>query len=124
MSTAGVDMRDTPPPHSPVPVGRIVLVVVGTLLVLVGLVRGAVGTTMTWAHVAQRDDDGYFSTGRHRFEALARAITSDEIDLGTDRGPRRFDIGDLATVRIQVRPTGDGPVFVGIGAEDEVDAYL
>jgi hypothetical protein len=100
------------------------MVVIGSLLVLVSLALLAVGGVMTWAHATQRDDDGFFATGDHRFETLTHAITSDQIDLGTDRGGRWSDIGDLATVRIEAELAGGDPVFVGIGPQDDVEAYL
>ncbi|HEX2064040.1 MAG TPA: DUF4389 domain-containing protein, partial [Acidimicrobiales bacterium] len=106
------------------PVGRIVMVVTGALLVLVSLALLVVGGAMTWAHATQRDDDGYFATGEHRFETLTHAITSDQIDLGTDRGRRWFRVGDLATVRIEADPVRARAVFVGIGPEAEVDDFL
>jgi hypothetical protein len=100
------------------------MVVIGALLVLISLAILAAGGAMTWAYATQRDDDGFFTTGRHRFETLTHAITSDEIDLGTDRGRRWFNIGDLATVRIEAAPVGNDAVFVGIGPRDDVEAYL
>jgi hypothetical protein len=107
-----------------VPVGRIVMVVMGALLVLVSLVLLAVGGVMTWAHATQRDDDGFFATGEHRLETLTHAITSDQIDLGTNREGEWFNIGDLATVRIDAEPVEGDAVFVGIGPQDEVEDYL
>lgn len=100
------------------------MVVAGALLVLVGLGLLAVGGVMTWAHATQRDDAGFFSTGRHRFETLTHAITSDDIDLGTERGREWFNIGDLATVRIEVEAVEGGAVFVGVGRRDDVEEYL
>jgi hypothetical protein len=110
--------------HRPVPVGRIVMVVVGALLVLVSVALVAVGGLMAWAHATQRDDDGFFATGPHRFETLTHAITSDAVDLGTERGQRWADLGDLATVRIQARPVGTEDVFIGIGPQQDTEDYL
>jgi hypothetical protein len=107
-----------------VPVGRIVMVVIGALLVLVGLALLAVGGAMTWAYATQRDDDGFFATGMHRFETLTHAITSEHIDLGTDRGRKWFNIGDLATARIEAEPVEADAVFIGIGPQDDVADYL
>ncbi len=100
------------------------MVVIGALLVLVSLALVFVGGVMTWAHITQRDDEGFFATGAHRFETLTHAITSDRIDLGTDRGRRWFNIGDLATVRIEVGPVAEHALFVGIGPQDDVEDYL
>ena len=100
------------------------MVVIGALLVLVSLGLLAVGGAMTWAHATQRDDAGFFATGDHRFETLTHAITSDQIDLGTERGGKWFNIGDLATVRIEVEPVEADAVFVGVGPRDAVEDYL
>jgi hypothetical protein len=57
---------------------------------------------------------------------VARAITSEDIDLGVGPGAseRRFDLGDLATVRLTVDSQREAPVFVGIGPQDDVADYL
>jgi hypothetical protein len=117
-----------PPPaeHHAVPVGRIVLTVVGALLILMSFGLGAVGGILTWAHATQRDSEGFFTSRNHRLESLTYAITSEDIDLGVrpGRGDRRFDLGDLATVRLRVESQTGTPVFVGIGPSRDVDAYL
>jgi hypothetical protein len=115
-----------PPPARPVSAGRIVLVVLGVLLVLVGGSAAVGGAVLTWAHGTQRDADGFFTTATERFETVTHAITSEAVDLGTwpDRQGRLADLGDLATVRIRVAPAVGGEVFVGIGPEDDVTRYL
>jgi hypothetical protein len=115
-----------PPPHRRAPVGHIVATVVGVLVLLAAVGSLVAGATLAWANATQRDDDGFFTTSPERFETLANAIVSDDIDLGTDVGgdQRRYDFGDLATVRLNVTSTSEQPVFVGIGPADEVDRYL
>lgn len=122
----------TPPPpypsparHGP-PVGRIVLVVLGVLVLVVALVAMLGGGFLLWAYGTQRDDDGFFTTPSGRFETTTSAITSREIDLGVEPdGDERFvDLGDLATVRIEADPVGERALFVGIAREADVEAYL
>ena len=115
----------SPPVHRP-PGGRIALTVIGAVLVLVALVIGAIGAVLVWAHTTQRDADGFYTSDAERLETVSYAITSEDIDLGVGPGgrERRFDLGDLATVRIMVDPQGEAPVFLGIGPEDDVDRYL
>jgi hypothetical protein len=117
---------DPPAPHKGPPVGRIVLTVVGVLLIVISLGLGAVGGVITWAHATQRDTEGFFTTGTKHFETLSYAITSENIDLGVQpgRADNRFDLGDIATVRLRVSAPGGAPVFVGIGRERDVDRYL
>jgi hypothetical protein len=114
------------PPAHHAPVGRIIAVVLGALLVLLGAAVTTGGGVLTWAHATQRDADGFFSTSSERFETTAYAITSEAIDLGTwpGRRGRVADLGDLATVRIRVSSAVEGQVFVGIGRDDDVAAYL
>jgi hypothetical protein len=71
------------------------------------------------------DDDGFFTTPEQRLETSTAAITSDAIDLG-DHGPsgRWWRERSPATVRITVQQAGDEALFVGIGHEDAVEAYL
>ena len=106
--------------------GRIALTVIGAVLVLVALVLGAIGSVLVWAHATQRDADGFYSSGGERLETVSYAITSEHIDLGVRPGgrERRFDLGDLATVRLAIDPQGEGPVFIGIGPADDVEGYL
>jgi hypothetical protein len=119
-STEPASAREGPP------VGRIVLVVVGGLLVLIALPLGALGGFLTWAQATQRDSQGFFTSGTERFETLTYAVTSENVDLGVEpgRGGRRFDLGRLATVRLTVEGRTGAPVFVGIGAQRDVAAYL
>lgn len=105
------------------PVGAIVAVVVGCLLLVPAFGSLLGGAAVVWANETQRDDDGFFQSDVQRFEVLGHALTSERIDLGFDQEGVEW-LGDLATVRLRVDGTGEGPVFVGIGPSDEVDAYL
>jgi hypothetical protein len=112
-------------PTTHAPVGRILMVVAGALIVLVAAGVGFGGAVLTWAHATQRDDHGFYATSGERLDTAAPAITSDELDLGVSpEDSRWFDLGDLATVRFDVEGTGETPVFVGIGPADDVHAYL
>ena len=99
---------------------------IGALLIVPALALGVAGSVVVWAHTTQRDADGFFTSDGGRLETVAYAITSEKIDLGVRPGgsERRFDLGDLATVRLTVDPQTETPVFVGIGPEDDVDRYL
>jgi hypothetical protein len=106
-------------------VGRIVLTVVGALLILCSLAFGALGAVVTWAYATQRDADGFFTTSTERLSTPTYAITSEELDLGAPRDrDDAFDLGDLATVRLEVSASEGTPVFVGIGPERDVARYL
>lgn len=112
-----------PAEHGHAPVGSIVAVVIGCLLLLPAVAAAVGGGALLWANSTQRDAAGYFTSETHRLETPRSAITSDEVDLGFDT-QRAADLGNLATVRLRVDGTGEAPVFIGIGPSDQVDAYL
>ena len=108
-------------------VGRVIAMVIGSILGLVGLVVLAGGGALTWAATTQRDDAGFFHTERERFSAGTYTITSTDLDLGTSKRPHDwgFDLGDLVRVRLRATPAERGvPVFVGIGSSRDVERYL
>lgn len=107
--------------------GRILLLVFGSLIGLLGFTLGIAGGGLLWAHSTQRDADGFYTTSTEVFETSTFALTSAHVDLGagSEADGRWADIGDLATVRISATATDSSRgVFVGIGPEEEVEAYL
>ncbi len=108
---------------SPMKPARIVSLVVGSLVALVGIGLLAGGAILGWALATQRDDAGYFTTSNQRFTTDSYALTSDKIDLG-DPGPHGFGEWANATVRVSVDSADSGDVFVGIAREADVETYL
>lgn len=119
------DTQERPPiGRRHVPTGAIVLIVLGSILAVIALAPLLGGGFLLWANGTQRDDAGYFTTSTERFETTTPAITSERIDLGSDRSrPAGMRFGDT-TVRLQVRSTGERSTFVGIAREADVDRYL
>jgi uncharacterized protein DUF4389 len=106
--------------------GRIVALVIGCLVALVGAAL-LIGTgALTWAYASQRDDAGYFTSRQVRVETVTRALDSGTIDLGSDERPNRwpFGDGDLATVRFRVTAREGEEIFVGVAHTSDVDTYL
>jgi hypothetical protein len=104
---------------------RILLLVFGSLLGLLGLAVAIGGATALIAYGVGRDEDGYFTTSTERFQTNGHALVSEEVDLGSEgdaAGP--VSLGDLAKVRVQAVGAGGAPVFVGIGPRADVRAYL
>jgi hypothetical protein len=101
-------------------------VVVGALISLFALAPLFGGGFLLWANATQRDEAGYFVTPSERFETTSYAITSEKIDLGADPTGRdtRVDLGDIATLRLDVTGTGGNPIFVGIAPATQVNRYL
>ncbi len=101
---------------------KIVSLVIGTMtaLIAVGLIAGGAG--LLWAYGTERADDGYFTSPTAELTTEVYALTSTDIDLGSRPGDW-LPSGRLAAVRIDVESQA-APVFVGIGPEEDVDAYL
>jgi hypothetical protein len=95
------------------------------LLPALGLFLG--GVVLTVAHVVEREDDGYFDVTLDRLNSATAAIVTSEADMRADPGPPDWflDLIDVS-VRLQVSGVGElsSDVFVGIGPEADVDAYL
>jgi hypothetical protein len=101
--------------------GRVIGMVFASIGGLIGLALLLGGIAILAAYAFGRDDDGYFNTDRERLESSAYAITTEDIDLGADEIDWAPE-GILGDLRIQVE--SERPVFVGIGADSDVDRYL
>jgi hypothetical protein len=99
---------------------RVLLIVFGSIIGLLGLVVLAGGAALLWANQALKDDDGYFTSRTERFQTGARAIVSENLDLtdipgGTDR---------WADLRIRASGADGRPIFVGIARREDLQRYL
>jgi Domain of unknown function (DUF4389) len=106
--------------------GRIVLVVLGSIVALLGAGLLAAGGVLLWADRTERDDDGFLTTPTERFERDSYAIVSDNIDFfeaetGSDWILSENVLGD---VRVRAANVEGGEVFVGIGPTSDVESYL
>ena len=104
---------------------RILLVVFGSLIALLGLGLTIAGVIGLIAYGTGRDSDGYFTTSTERFLARGHALASEEVDLGSEgdaAGP--VSAGDLARVRVRASTLTGRPIFIGIGPRDDVESYL
>jgi Domain of unknown function (DUF4389) len=105
--------------------GRLVALIVGCLLVLPGLAMAVGGAALAGVYAAARDDRGYVNASLDRLRSSSVAITAEGADFGSDaRGPDSVLDSLDVNLRLRVTPTGDQPVFVGIGRAAAVDAYL
>jgi hypothetical protein len=104
---------------------RIVALVFGALFAIASIGLGAGGTALVWAHATQRDDNGYYNSPTRSFARDSFAITSTRLDLGDGRGKADWSpIDSIGRARIQATRADGGEVFVGIGPERDVEAYL
>jgi hypothetical protein len=117
-----------PPPAAPARPGwtggRVVSLIIGSLLGLASLGLLAAGGVATWATSTQRDAAGYLTTDTRTFDTSSYAITSDGIDLGTATDV--ITPGDvLGTVRLRATATDPAKhLFIGVGRKDAVERYL
>ena len=104
---------------------RILLVVFGSLIALIGLGLTIAGTVGVIAYATGRDSDGFFTTSTERFATPRYALVSEEADLGVDEDPAGpGSLGDLARIRVRAEALTGQPIFVGIGPRDDVERYL
>jgi len=99
--------------------GRVISVVIGSLLAMVSLGLLGGGGTLMWADQALRQD-GYVTTGTATYSTTGYALASERVELGW--GWLLTGVGD---VRLRVTAASAGsPVFVAVGPAGRVSAYL
>ncbi|HET9077335.1 MAG TPA: DUF4389 domain-containing protein [Acidimicrobiales bacterium] len=103
---------------------RIVLVVAGSLLALVGLAALAAGGALLWAHGTQRDAAGYYNSATDRFQTSGYALTA-TADFGSRPDGQDWVPGhDIGTVRIRAAGPAGRPLFVGVAPQAQIDRWL
>ncbi|MGZ6898586.1 MAG: DUF4389 domain-containing protein [Acidimicrobiia bacterium] len=105
--------------------GRRVVLVIGVLLALPALALMIAGGIAGSAYAFARDQDGYYSADLDPVRTGAVAVTTHDLDFGTDPGPAtlldRLDV----KFRIHARDRRSGQdLFVGIGRTTAVESYL
>lgn len=105
--------------------GKVVMLVVGTLLSLFGLALLTAAAALGWAYLTQRDD-GYFTTPTERYQTDSSALVSERFDLiGDGEVPPGLSPENLGRILLRAAATDPGKaVFIGIGPQRDVDAYL
>ena len=86
-------------------VGRIVMIVIGALLALIGF--GMLDRRdVRWSATPPQRTDGFFQTGEVRLASATYTITSDSVDLESEPGGSDWliDRGALGTVRLSIDP--------------------
>ena len=104
--------------------GRIVTLVLGTLLLVGSLGIGAGGVALTVADKGLRDGQGFFMSGQQALFSTGYAVSSDKLQLHLSGAgalvPERI-VGD---VKVTAAPRGGGAVFVGIAPASDLASYL
>ncbi len=103
--------------------GRIVLVVLGSIAAILafGLLTG--GCALVGVDRIARDDDGFLMSPTEDLRTSTYAIVSDRAELDTDGAEWALETF-LGTVRVRAESETGREIFIGIGREREVAAYL
>jgi hypothetical protein len=103
---------------------KVVLLIAGSVLALLGFGLTGGGGAWVWAHTTQRDASGYYTTPTGRLATSSYALTS-RVDLGVRPGDRGWTIvHPLGTVRIRAAGVDGQSIFVGIADTAAVDRWL
>ncbi len=99
-------------------------VIGGAVAATLGLAALAGGGALVGVHATQRDDDGYYTADAVELTTPTRALVADDVDVDLDGVTWLLDDGRLGDLRLTATGARDGPVFVGIGPREDVEAYL
>jgi hypothetical protein len=99
---------------------KIVAIVIGALLIVIGVVLLAGGSALLWVNGAQ-DNQGFLSSSDKGLQSSGHALVTPDIKL--EIGPARSIPGG-GLVRIQATSSGSTPVFIGIAPTSQVMGYL
>ena len=102
---------------------RIAALVAAGLIAMLSLGLLAAAGWGLWGD-SPKKDHGYISSGDHRYTSPAHAIATQNLDVGIDGPLGLIDDSAYGSVRLEVTPGSDKPVFVGIARTRDVDAYL
>ena len=105
--------------------GKIILIVCGALLALVGFGVVAGGGTLIWAHATQRDAGGFYNTPTDRLVSSTYALTA-SVDFGSQasQGDIWFPVHPAGTVRIRAASANGQALFIGVGPTAAIDNWL
>ena len=104
-------------------VGRVVLIVLGSIGVLFGVAVLAGGGFLLCADRTQRDD-GYLTTPTERFATPTYALTRTRLEVDTEGEGWVLNESWFGKVRIRGESADDKTLFIGIGPQAEVARYL
>ncbi len=110
-----------PPPGTSWSAGRIVTVVVGSLLLLTGAGTAVGATAVLAVDTAGRDESGFVDVPAQGVTGTGHALVFDPFELETDLGAPQ--LGSVAG-DVRIGATAGQAVFVGIGPAADVETYL
>lgn len=99
---------------------KIVSIVIGVLLILIGLALLVPGSLLLWLDGAG-DSQGYINTTTHSLESPGYALVAPDVKVALGSGD--WIPGDWA-FQVRATSTTDTPLFVGVGPTADVADYL
>ena len=120
----GGGMPTSPPSGSHWGAGRVIAVVLGSMMAMTSLGLLAGGVALKIGDSVLRNDAGYLMSSTKTYGSPGLAVTSQSIDLNS--GDANVDVASrwLGTVRIEAQSRSADSIFVGIAPTSDVDAYL
>ena len=113
-----------PPPRRPDTAVRVVVAVVSSLALLAGLGMLVAGGALLVADRAGRDSDGFLTSPVGRVETASYAVTGEGFLVHVDRPAGSLPDRVLGSVRLRAESPDGTPLFLGVGPQGQVDAYL
>jgi hypothetical protein len=104
--------------------GRIVGVVVGSIIGVTSLVMLTGGTALVVMDNAMRDSTGYVTAREQTVSSSGYAVAVTSVVIDTPPGAAALPHRMMGDVRIRVTSPRDTPVFVGVAPSSAVDEYL
>jgi len=122
--SAAASESKEPDPQRPWSAGRIVAMVLGSLLLLGSLGVGAVGGALALADKGLRDGQGFFMSDQQALSSSGHAVASRQVELHMEGSGELVLERFIGDVKVTVTPQGDAPVFVGIASAADAAGYL
>ncbi len=105
--------------------GRIVLLVFGIIILIVGLGMIVGGGGMMGVSQSFKNEEGFITSRTAHLASNSYAVVSEPVDFGSgvDWGGN-WQPSDFVTLRVEVTSNTGKVPFVGIASESDADAYL
>ncbi|HVK28830.1 MAG TPA: DUF4389 domain-containing protein [Nocardioides sp.] len=116
--------RPQGPPRTGWTAGRVVSLVLGSLVLIGAFGCGSGGVALVVADQTARDSDGFLTSPEEQLATDGFAITSEDAHLPT--GGSLDEVPDwlVGDVRLTVEGAGDTDLFIGIAPTADVQSYL
>ena len=105
--------------------GRVLMVVFGAIVTLIGAAILAGGGAIVWLDQTQRDSSGYLNTPTKHFVTRSFALVSDPFEVDLDNADSIARDSVVGRLRIQGESAdSDEELFLGVARSTDVDRYL